>query len=111
MNFYNFWLLLLLVLSTYPESPQHVKPVDSFDPSVVTVDYSNLSSLSFLVPVLPQNEIILPQNEVMLPQNEVSNITLPQIGAILGQIEYLKSEIFKRVQNILSKLNLVMTQS
>jgi len=138
MDFYIFWLLLLLVLSTYPESPQHVKPVDSFDPSVVTVYYSNLPSLSFLAPVLPQkvllpqnevskitlpqNEVLkftLPQNEVMLPQNEVAKITLPQNEVmlpqnkvILGQIKCLKSEIlFKRVQNILSKLNLVMTQS
>src|SRR5258705_2312928 len=72
--------------------------------------------------MLPQNEeseITLPQNEVMLPQNEVSEITLsqnevmlPQNKVILGQIKCLKSEIlFKRVQNILSKLNLVMTQS
>src|SRR5882672_887705 len=118
MNFYIFWLLLLLVLSTYPESPQHVKPVDSFDSSVVTVYYSNLPSLSFLAPVLPQ-KVLLPQNEVMLPQNEVAKITLPQNEVmlpqnkvILGQIKCLKSEIlFKRVQNILSMLNLVMTQS
>jgi len=71
---------------------------------------------------LPQNEVMLPQNEVSkitLPQNEVSKFTLsqnevmlPQNKVILGQIKCLKSEIlFKRVQNILSKLNLVMTQS
>jgi len=51
-------------------------------------------------------------SKITLPQNEVLKITLPQNEVILGQIKCLKSEIlFKRVQNILSKLNLVMTQS
>ena len=78
--------------------------------------------------MLPQNEvfkIVLPQTEVskitlpwhevlktILPPNEVLKIVLPQNEVIPVQIKYFESEIlFKRAQNIISKLNLVMTQS
>ena len=124
MNFYYPFLLLFLILNTYSESPQHVKPPDPF---VVTPPNSS-STLGSLAPVLPQNEVFgsvlpqngvfkieLPQNEVystVLLQNEVLKIVLPHNEVIPAQIKCFKSEfLFKEVLNIMSKLNSVITQS
>src|ERR1700729_1713407 len=125
MNFLYSFLLLLVVLSAYSESPQHAKPPDFSDPIAVTV-CSNCSSaqLGILAPVLPQNEVFitnLPQNEVfkivlpqngvfktILPQNEVFRIVLPQNGVyrtVLPQ-KYCKfvlaiyNNMFKRVHKV-----------
>src|ERR1700683_808820 len=119
MHFHYSFLLLLVVLSVYSESLQHAKAPDSFNSTVVTVHPSSSTiPLGILAPVLPQNEvfkIVLPQNEVsktILPPNEVLKIVLPQNEVISAQIKCFESEIlFKRAQNIISKLNLVMTQS
>jgi hypothetical protein len=139
MHFHYSFLLLLVVLSVYSESLQHAKAPDSFNSTVVTVHPSSSTiPLGILAPVLPQNEvfkIVLPQNEVskitlpqnevlkitlpwhevlktILPSNEVLKIVLPQNEVIPVQIKCFESEnLFKRAQNIISKLKLVMTQS
>src|SRR5258705_344914 len=93
MNFYYIFLLLLVVLSAFFESPQHGKPPDPLDFTVVAVcPNSSSDPLGVLAPVLPQSEMfgtvlpqnmVLPQNEVYrtaLPQNEVYRTVLPQNG-------------------------------
>src|SRR5882762_1306894 len=82
MNFYYMFLLLLVVLSAYSESPQQGEPPDPLDLTVVAVcPNSSSDSLGVLAPVLSQNEMsgsVLFQNRV-LPWNEVyRNIVLPQ---------------------------------
>jgi hypothetical protein len=66
MNFYNIFLLLLVVLSSFFESPQHGKPPDSLDfPLVAVCPNSSSDSLGILAPVLPQGEMfgsVLTQN-------------------------------------------------
>ena len=80
MNFYYIFLLLLVVLSAYSESPQYGKPADSLDLTRVTVcPNSSSDSLGVLAPVLPQSEVFRSQN-VILPQNEVFQIVPPQNG-------------------------------
>src|ERR1700729_4366083 len=80
MNFYYIFLLLLVVFSAYSESPQHGKPPDTLDSTVVTVCPNGSSdSLGVLAPVLPQSEVIRSQN-VILPQNDVFQIVPPQNG-------------------------------
>ena len=118
MNFYHISLLLLVVLSTYSEGPQHAKPPEPLDSSVATVcPESSHVSLGFLAPVLskhdvvhvlppngvPQNEVytmpqievyvhVLPQNRVFtLPQNEVFMYALPQNGMFVPQDEVFVS--------------------
>jgi hypothetical protein len=124
MNFLYSFLLLLVVLSAYSESP-HAKPPDCPDPIVVTVCSNSISAqLGILAPVLPQNEVFittppynevykttLPHNEVyktILPHNEVFKIVLPQNGVyrtVLPQ-KYCKfvlaiyNNMFKRVQKV-----------
>src|SRR6202020_1273399 len=65
MNFLYSFLLLLVVLSAYSESPQHTKPPDFPDPIVATVcSNSSSAQLGILAPVLPQNGVyrtVLPQ--------------------------------------------------
>src|SRR5882762_5544746 len=94
MNFYYMFLLLLVVLSAYSESPQQGEPPDPLDLTVVAVcPNSSSDSLGVLAPVLSQNEmsgsvlfqtIVLPQSEVfgsqnmILPQNEVFRTVLLQ---------------------------------
>jgi hypothetical protein len=86
MNYHYIFLLLLVVLSAYSESPQYAKP----PPIGITV-YPNSSSakLGVLAPVLPQNEVfetVLPQKEVfkiVIPQNEVDRSVLPQNGVLI----------------------------
>jgi hypothetical protein len=94
MNFYYIFLLLLVVLSAYSESPQYGKPPDPFYSTAVAVcPNSSSNPLGVLAPALPQSEVfgsvqsqnmVLPQNEVyrmfFLPQNEVfgsQNVILP----------------------------------
>jgi hypothetical protein len=84
MHFHYSFLLLLVVLSVYSESPQHAKAPDSFNSTVVTVCPSSSStSLGILAPVLPQNEVfesvLAPSGvfEFVLPQNEVCRIVTP----------------------------------
>src|SRR5882762_8246053 len=77
MNFYYSFLLLLVVLSAYSESPPYAKPPDS---TIITVCPNSHNSLDVLAPVSTQNEVymsFLPQNEVymsFLPKNEVFQI-------------------------------------
>src|SRR5882762_8086923 len=108
MNFYYMFLLLLVVLSAYSESPQQGEPPDPLDLTVVAVcPNSSSDSLGVLAPVLSQNEMsgsvlsqdrVLPQNEVyrtvllqieafeiVLSQNEV-NISVPLQGGIFGVV-------------------------
>src|ERR1700734_4309888 len=86
MNFYYIFLLLLVVLSAYSESPQQGEPPDSLDsPSVAVCPNSSSDPLGVLAPILPQSWVfgsVLPQN-MILPQNEVPQswvfeIVLPQ---------------------------------
>ena len=99
MNFYHISLLLLVVLSAYPGSPQHAKPPDSPNPIRVRNNTSSSAQLGVLAPGLPQNEVYLSTQ----PQNEVFRIVLPQNGVfILPQNEVFKTgqlqnEVFKPV--------------
>ena len=81
MNFYYIFLLLLVVLSAYSESPQQGEPPDSLDSTSAAVcPNSSSDPLGVLAPVLPQSWVfgsVLPQNMV-LPQNEVYRAVLPQ---------------------------------
>src|SRR6202167_1316827 len=81
MNYNCIFLLLLVVLSAYSESPQYANP-----PIEVTVyPQFNSAQLGILAPVLPQNEVYLttpPHFEVsktILLHNEVYKITPPHI--------------------------------
>ena len=64
MNFYHISLvtrqislLLLVVLSTYSEGPQHAKPPEPLDSSVATgCPESSHVSLGFLAPVLSKHD-------------------------------------------------------
>ena len=79
MNFYHISLLLLVVLSTHSEGPQHAKPPEPLDSSVATVCPE--STKHDVVHVLPQNGV--PQNEVYtMPQIEVYVHVLPQNGVL-----------------------------
>src|SRR5258705_13962039 len=74
MNFYYIFLLLLVVLSAYSESPQYGKPPDPFDSTAVAVCPNNSSnSLGVLAPVLPQREVFgfVHSQNMVLPQNKV----------------------------------------
>ena len=83
MNYHYIFLLLLVVLSIYSESPQYAKP----PPIGVTVYLNSISAkLGVLAPVLPQNEVYrLPHNEVYkiaLLQKEMNGSVLPQNGVL-----------------------------
>jgi hypothetical protein len=93
MNFYYIFLLLLVVLSAYSESPQQGEPPDSLDSTSVAVcPNSSSDPLGVLAPILPQSWVfgsVLPQN-MILPQNEVFKTILLQIEAfeiVLSQNE------------------------
>ena len=108
------FLLLLVVFSAYPESPQHVNPSYSF--SIVVAVYPNSSSaqLGVFAPVQPQNKVSvnppqyevsinLPQYEVYsiaLPQNEVFETVLPQLGGF--EIAPVNCQLFNKMKNIIS---------
>src|SRR5882762_6750851 len=103
MNFYYSFLLLLVVLSAYSESPPYAKPPDS---TIVTVCPNSHNSLDVLAPVSTQNEVymsFLPQNEVymsFLPQNKVYMSILPQIGMFQTEVNITvlpKNEVFQIV--------------
>jgi len=103
MNFYYSFLLLLVVLSVYSESPPYAKPPDS---TIVTVCPNSSNSLGVLAPVLTQNEVYmstLPQNEVymsFLPQNKVYMSILPQIGMSQTEVNITvlpENEVFQIV--------------
>ena len=106
MNIYYFWLLLLVVLSTYTEGPQLTKPLDT---SVVIASPEYSTPLGILALGLPQNEVLdlgisipaplwvylapeLPQNEVL--QN------LPQNGVLKSVPAYKIDNLSMRVQNM-----------
>src|SRR6202050_3631033 len=76
------FLLLVVVLSAYPESPQHVNLPYSFPIAVAVYQNSSSAQLGVFTPVRPQNEVSInpPQYEVSLnpPQYEVCGIALPQ---------------------------------
>ena len=84
MNFYYIFLLLLVVLSAYSESPQYGKPADSLDLTRVTVcPNSSSDSLGVLAPVWPQSEVFgsVQSQNMVLPQSEMfrsHNVVLPQ---------------------------------
>ena len=93
MNFYYSFLLLLVVLSTYSESPPYTKPPDS---TIATVCPNNHTSLGVLAPVLTQNEVYMS----FLPQNEVYMSILPQIGMFQTEVNITvlpKNEVFQIV--------------
>ena len=93
MHFHYSFLLLLVVLSVYSESLQHAKAPGS---TVVTVHPSSSTiPLGILAPVLPQNEVL----KIVLPQNEVIPVQIKCFGSDIW---------FKRAQNIIFKLNLVI---
>jgi hypothetical protein len=125
MNFYYIFLLLLVVLSAYSESPQQGEPPDSLDSTSAAVcPNSSSDPLGVLAPVLPQSwvfgsvlpqNMVLPQNEVpnswvfVLPQSWVFEFVLPQ-NEVFGSV--LQNGVFKFVlpQNgvfevVLSELN------
>jgi len=87
MNLCYIFLLLLVILSAYSESPQYGKHSDSFDlPLAAVCPNSSSDNLGILAPVLPQNESgsVLSQNMV-LPQDEVYRTDLPlhEVGSVL----------------------------
>jgi hypothetical protein len=124
MNFYYIILLLLVVLSAYSESPQHGKPPDSLDSTVVAVcPNSSSDPLGVLAPVLPQSEMfrtVLPLNEVgsvlqngvfkfILPQNGVSEVVLSHIEmnkTVLSQSSIITGncQLFKNLENSVNSL-------
>jgi hypothetical protein len=97
MNFYQIFLLLLVVLSAYSESPQQGEPPDSLDSTLAAVcPNSSSDPLGVLAPVLPQSWVfgsVLAQNEVIGPvlQNGVFKFILPQ------------NEVFEVIQSQINK--------
>src|SRR5271168_3434970 len=73
MNFYCIFLLLLVVLSAYSESPQYGKPLDPLSTAATVCPNSSSDSLGVLAPVLPQSEMFgsVQSQNMVLPQNEV----------------------------------------
>ena len=93
MNFYYSFLLLLVVLSAYSESPPYAKPPDS---TIVTVCPNSSNSLGVLAPVLTQNDMYM----FFLPQNEVYMSILPQIGMSQTEVNITvlpENEVFQIV--------------
>ena len=98
MNYSYIFLLLLVVLSAYSESPKYANP----PPIEVTVfPNGSFAQLGILAPVLPHNEVYkttLPHNEVfktILPQNEVYKIALSQHEAKLNKTVLIQTRVFK----------------
>src|SRR5258705_350577 len=126
MNFCYIFLLLLVVLSAYSESPQYGKPPDPLDLTTVTVcPNSSSDPLGVLAPVLPQSEVfgsvqsqnmVLPQNEVykyyLFSQNEMfgsvqsQNMVLPQ-NEVYKYYLLSQNEMFGSVQS----QNMVLPQN
>src|SRR5882762_9069996 len=120
MNFYYMFLLLLVVLSAYSESPQQGEPPDPLDLTVVAVcPNSSSDSLGVLAPVLSQNEIsgsVLFQNRV-LPRNEVyRNIVLPQSEMFGSQNMILpQNEVYRTIvlpqSEVFGSQNMILPQN
>ena len=90
MNFNYIFLLLLVVLSTYSESPQYGKPPDPLDTTAVTVcPNSSSDSLGVLAPVLPQSKMSILSQNIILPQSEMFGSVLSQ-NMVLPQNEVYK---------------------
>ena len=85
------FLLLLVVLSAYPESPHHVNLPYSFPIAVAVYPNSSSAQLGVFTPVRPQNEVSInpPQYEVSLnpPQYEVS-LNPPQYEVFINLSQY-----------------------
>jgi hypothetical protein len=104
MNSHYFFLLLLVVLSTYSESPKYANPPNSSAIGVTVCSNSSSAQLGILAPVWPQNEVYKnpPQYEVYKtpPQYEVYK-TPPQyeVYKTLPQYEVYKNppqyEVYK----------------
>src|SRR5882757_4814263 len=102
MNLFYTFLLLLLLLSGFSESLQHVKPPDLLHTTRVTI-CPNIGSaqLGGLAPVLPQNEvykITLSQNEVVPTLSEVLNFYLTLSGVF--KFVTPKCQLFNTVKTI-----------
>jgi hypothetical protein len=116
INFYYIFLLLLVVLSAYSESPQQGEPPDPLDLTVAAVcPNSSSDSLGVLAPVLSQNEMsgsVLSQNRV-LPQNEVyRTIVLPQSEVFGSQNMILpQNEVFRTVLLQIEAFEIVLSQN
>src|ERR1700683_1337370 len=97
----NYFLLLLMVLSAYTESPQHVNPPYSFPIAVAVYPNSSSAHLGVFTPVRPQNEVSInpPQYEVSInpPQYEVS-INLPQYEVSINLSQYEVSIILPQYE-------------
>jgi hypothetical protein len=111
MNLFYTLLLLLLLLSGFSESLQHVKPPDLLHTTRVTV-CPNIGSaqLGGLAPVLPQNEvyrIVLSQNEVVPTSSEVLNFDLTLSGVF--KFVPLLNEVFEIVAPKCQLFNSVKT--
>jgi hypothetical protein len=77
MNICYIFLLLLVVLSAYSESPQYGKPPDPLHTTAVTVcPNSSSDSLGVLAPVLPQGKMSVLSQNMVLPQNGVFNVVI-----------------------------------
>ena len=90
MNLFYTLLLLLLLLSGFSESLQHVKAPDLLHTTRVTV-CPNIGSaqLGGLAPVLPQNEVY----RIAPPQNEVYRVVLSQNEVVLTSSEVLSFDL------------------
>jgi hypothetical protein len=97
--------LLLVVLSSYSESPHYVKPPDSYTTIVAVCPSSSCAQLGGLILVLPQNEVYRttqPHNEVYKTtplHNEVYKNILPQ------------NEVFKSVGLYIEMNTLILSQN
>ena len=92
MNFFYSFLLLLVVLSVYSEGPQHAKPPDPLDSTVVTVCPNSSSvQLGVLAPVLPQNGVFIIVN-------------CPLFSKVKTVMHYLLNVAVKSFENLPSTL-------
>jgi hypothetical protein len=87
MNYHYIFLLLLVVLSAYPESPQHANLPDP--PPIGVTIYPNIISaqLGVLAPVLLQNEVVLTPSEVfnnVIVNCQLSNGVKDTVGSLLN---------------------------
>jgi hypothetical protein len=90
MNYHYIFLLLLVELSSYSESPQHTNPPDSPPIGVTVHPDSSSAQLGILAHVLPQNGVY----KSVLPQNEVFEYVLPhQVFEIVTVICQLSNRV------------------
>jgi hypothetical protein len=118
MNFFYTFLLLLVVLSAYSESPQHGKPPDSLDLTVAAVCPNSSSNLlGVLAPVLLQTEVsgsVLSQNMV-LPEVYRTVLPLNEVGSVLqnGVFQFIlpQNEVFEVVLSHVEMNKTVLSQA